>query len=219
MGVKHVIWGGILACGVIIGSVGVSVAQIAPDAASEYAPTVSERPIERPWVGPRVPKLRWDGRSGSQAWSMALMMEIQRHPRTFLAKTPRDINAFCPGFAEGSSSDRAAFWAAILSGIARHESGSNPRAAGAGGRYLGLMQISPATANHYGCDAEGSDLLNGGANMTCAVKIAARNVSRDGLVVGQSGAWRGVARDWMVLRDKSAREDIFGWIKKQPYCQ
>ena len=188
-----------------------------PDASS--AVLTSARPLARPWEGRRLPKLRWDARAGSQAWSLALLMEIERHPRTFLRKVPQDIKAFCPGFAEGSAVDRAAFWAALLSGIARHESRSNPRASGAGGRYLGLMQISPATARNYGCAASGEGLLDGGPNMVCSVKIVAHHVARDGQVVGQSGAWRGAARDWMVLRDPAAREDITGWIKKQEYCQ
>ena len=212
------IWAAALACGLAAGFAGGAFAQLS-QSASEFAPMISDRPLPRPWEGPRVPKLRWDDRAGSQGWSMALMMEIQRHPRTFLTATPRDIKAYCPGFVDGSKADRAAFWAALLSGIARHESRSNPNASGGGGRYLGLMQISPDTARHYGCVATDAELLQGSANMICSVKIVAHHVGRDGLVVGQSGAWRGAARDWMVLRDADAREDIVGWIREQPYCQ
>lgn len=218
MGAKRMVCGVVLALA-LAGGGGISTFAQELETASEAAPKVSGRPVARPWEGPRVPQLRWDGRPGSQGWSMALMMEIQRHPRTFLTKSPSDINAFCPGFTTASASDRAAFWAALLSGIARHESRSNPTASGAGGRYLGLMQISPGTADHYGCDARSQALLEGGANMVCAVKIAAHHVGRDGQVVGASGAWRGVARDWMVLRDPNAREDIVGWIRNQTYCQ
>lgn len=164
-----------------------------------------------------VPDMRWGNRSGSDEWTRAALAALEAEGVTLLSTVPSDVNAFCPGYADLGREQRKHFWVGLLSSVAKHESSYNPGAQGGGGRYLGLMQISPATARHYDCDG---GLLNGANNMACAVKIAARNVSRDGAIVsGQGKGWRGVARDWMPLRSSSKRADIAGWTKQQSFCE
>lgn len=163
-----------------------------------------------------APGMRWGNRSGSDEWTRAALAALESEGVTLLSTVPSDVNAFCPGYAQKSREERKHFWVGLLSSVAKHESSWNPGARGGGGRYLGLMQISPATAQHYDC---GGALLDGANNMACAVKIAARNVSRDGAIVsGQGKGWRGIARDWMPLRSSSKRADIAGWTSQQAFC-
>ncbi len=103
-----------------------------------------------------------------------------------------------------------------MSALAKHESTYNPRASGGGGRWLGLMQIAPATWRSYDCSGH---ITNGADNMSCAVKIMSRQVGRDNAVARDgSGGWRGVARDWAPMRSASKRADIAEWTSSQSYC-
>ena len=68
-----------------------------------------------------------------------------------MSRVPRDIDSFCPRYAELAPTGRKAFWAGLLSAVAKHESTYNPKASGGGGKWLGLMQIAPATWRSYGC--------------------------------------------------------------------
>ena len=159
--------------------------------------------------------MRWSGRAGSEEWTQATLNALDRHGVTILSRVPSDVTAYCPGYEGQGVEGRRAFWAGFMSALAKHESTYNPGAKGGGGKWLGLMQISPATWRHYGCEGQ---MLDGADNMACAVKIMSRQVGRDNAVVGGSGAWRGVARDWAPLRNSSKRADIAGWTRSQSYC-
>lgn len=156
--------------------------------------------------------MRWDHRREAQVWTLSTMQAVAA--TTLPRIVPKDIGQFCPGYVSGSTRERAAFWTGLLSAIAKHESTWNPRAAGGGGRYLGLMQISPATWGNYRCSG---NMRDGSDNLACAVRIMARQVARDG-VVGAGGRG-GVARDWGPMKKASKRADIAGWISRQSYCQ
>lgn len=163
-----------------------------------------------------MPEMRWGDRSGSTEWTRAALQALDHEGISLLSSVPSDVSTFCPGYPALDSEGRKHFWAGLLSALSKHESGFNPAAQGGGGRYLGLMQISPATAQHYGCDGK---MLDGSNNMACAVKIAARNVSRDNAIVSDQGnGWRGIARDWMPLRSSEKRADIAAWTRQQSYC-
>lgn len=159
--------------------------------------------------------MRWDSRSGSDAWTVATFTAIETHGDAMVAQVPRDVAEFCPGYAAQDEAGRSAFWAGLMSSLAKHESTWNPRASGGGGKWLGLMQISPATWRGYGCTGE---MFNGADNMACAIKIASRQVGRDNAVVGGKGNWRGIARDWAPMRSAAKRADIAAWTAAQPYC-
>lgn len=162
-----------------------------------------------------VPDMRWGERAGSGEWTKATLAALEAEGVTLLSTIPSDVANFCPGYETLDRESRKHFWAGLLSALAKHESSFNPGAKGGGGRYLGLLQISPRTAQSYNCNGT---MLNGSNNMACAVKIAARNVSRDNAIVGGSGGWRGIARDWMPLRSSSKRADIATWTRQQSYC-
>lgn len=150
-------------------------------------------------------------------WTKATLAAISTKGRSLADTNPSDIAQFCPAYPKASEEDRQAFWVGLFSALAKHESTWNPRAAGAGGRYRGLLQISPATARAYGCDE--TKLYDGAANLSCAVKIASRQVERHGVVVGSPGDWGGVAADWGPMRNAKKRADIAAWTRAQDYCK
>lgn len=162
------------------------------------------------------PPMRWEHRSGSDAWTKATLAALDREGVTILSKVPHDIDNYCPNYAELTSTGRKAFWAGLLSAVAKHESTYNPKASGGGGKWLGLMQIAPGTWRSYGCSGS---ITNGADNMACAVRIMSRQVERDNAVARDgSGGWRGVARDWAPMRSSKKRADIAAWTSSQSYC-
>lgn len=163
-----------------------------------------------------APPMRWGARQGSDAWTQATLAALDREGATIMSRVPGDVQTFCPEYAALDETGRRAFWAGLLSAVAKHESTYNPNAAGGGGRWLGLMQIAPATWRHYGCTG---NIRDGADNMACAVRIMSRQVGRDNAVAHDGSGWRGVARDWAPLRNSSKRADIAAWTSSQSYCR
>lgn len=161
------------------------------------------------------PTMRWGERSGAEAWTKATLNALDRHGDAMVANVPGDIATFCPGYATQDEAGRQAFWAGLMSALAKHESTWNPQAKGGGGKWLGLMQIAPATWRGYGCEG---NILNGADNMACAIKIASVQVGRDNAVASNGNGWRGVARDWAPMRSAAKRADIANWTARQSYC-
>lgn len=165
-----------------------------------------------------LPVMRWDHRPEAATWTMSSMNVIAANDAVLAARVPTDIEGWCPGYDSATLPERRAFWLGLLSATAKHESSWNPAASGGGGRYIGLMQISPQTARGHDCTAQSAAALkNGEANLACAIKIISRQVARDGVVAG--GGNRGVGRDWGPFRVASKRADISGWTKSQSYCE
>jgi len=163
-----------------------------------------------------TPAARWDHRPAGEEWTRTTLNAISTKGQGLTRTTPADIDTFCPAYRRASAEDRQAFWMGLFSAIAKHESTWNPAARGAGGRYRGMMQISPATARSYGCNP--AALYDATENLTCTVRIASRQVERTGVVVGGPGDWGGVAADWGPLRNAKKRADIASWTRKQDYC-
>ncbi|NJM82825.1 MAG: transglycosylase SLT domain-containing protein [Tabrizicola sp.] len=162
--------------------------------------------------------MRWDHRAEAPEWTRSTLLAISTKDAALANRVPADIEAWCPGYAEAGLPARRAFWAGLLSALAKHESGWNPAAAGGGGRWIGLMQISPRSAAGHGCTAQSAaSLKNGSANLTCAVEFVAATVGRDGVVAG--GGRQGVGRDWTPMRDGTKRAEMAAWTRAQPYCQ
>lgn len=113
-----------------------------------------------------------------------------------------------------------AFWAGLISGLAKHESTWREEAVGGGNQWFGLLQISPATARGYGCNAtSGKALLNGESNLSCGIRIMGVTVPRDNAIAVRDSRWRGIAADWAPFQSSSKRAEIAAWTKQQPYCQ
>ncbi len=170
-------------------------------------------------VSDEQPVMRWDFHPQAPQWTAATLNALEAHGAELATIVPEDIEVFCPGYAERGEADRRAFWAGLFSALAKHESTWNPQAAGGGGRWIGLLQISPSTARGYGCRAQSTAALKQGpANLSCAVRIAVVQVSRDNMVAGPRGA-RGVGRDWAPFRSASKRAEMAAWTRSQSYCQ
>ncbi|MFP7571351.1 transglycosylase SLT domain-containing protein [Marivita sp. S2033] len=176
--------------------------------------TASLRPVARN-VTP-LPEMRWSHKRESDRWSRASLSALRSHASALPRTVPRDIASWCPAYATNDTSGREAFWIGLLSALAKHESTFRANAVGGGGKWYGLMQILPATARGYRCQASSRDALkNGGANLQCALRIMAVTVPRDGVI---SSGMRGVAADWGPFHSRSKRADMKEWMRAQPYC-
>lgn len=165
-----------------------------------------------------LPAMRWDHRPEADVWTQRSLVAAAHLDEELAETVPADIETWCPGYEDASIEDRRAFWVGIFSALAKHESTWNPKASGGGGAWIGLTQISPATARQYGCEARTTaQLKDGAANLACALRIGAAQVDRDNLVVG-NGA-RGLGRDWAPFRSAAKRADIAAWTSSQEYCQ
>ena len=173
-------------------------------------------PVGLPSLSARPP-MRWDHRPEAAEWTAAALAAVTAEDAVLASQVPEDIETWCPGYADASMAERRAFWAGLLSALAKHESGWNPRAAGGGGRWIGLMQISPKSARGHGCSAQSAKALkDGAANLTCAVTMMAGDVARDRVVAGKGN--RGVGRQWMPFRKSGKRQEMAAWTSAQPYC-
>ncbi|MGR3493266.1 MAG: transglycosylase SLT domain-containing protein, partial [Shimia sp.] len=84
-----------------------------------------------------------------------------------------------------------------------------------------LLQIRPATASHFKCRVRsGSALKDPTDNLSCAIRIMAKTVTRDKVVSHKaSGRRGGPGRDWGPFAQPAKREDMRRWVRQQPYCQ
>lgn len=163
-----------------------------------------------------LPPVRWANREKAAIWTRSALAALRAHGAPLVSDVPRDMEAWCPGYAAANPKDRRAFWVGFLSALAKHESTYRAQAIGGGGRYFGLLQIAPSTARGFDCRAKsGEALRKGPANLSCAIRIMAHTVSRDGVV---SAGMRGVAADWGPLHSKSKRRDMQAWLRAQSYC-
>ncbi|MEO0380951.1 MAG: transglycosylase SLT domain-containing protein [Pseudomonadota bacterium] len=164
-----------------------------------------------------VSATRWTAQPGHMVWNRAALSALKTHAAALVEEVPSDIGSWCPLYPQATSAQRRAFWLGFMSTLAKYESTYNPRAVGGGGKWYGLLQILPATARGYGCNARsGTALKNGAANLSCAARIMAVTVPRDGVIYAPGG--RGVAADWGPMRSRAKRADMAGWLRRQSYC-
>lgn len=129
-----------------------------------------------------------------------------------MSTVPEDIDYYCPAYATAPTEDREAFWVGLFSALAFHESTWNPKAVGGGGLWYGLVQIDPRSADWFGCDAtSGNALKDGAANLSCGIRIAARQVPKRGTVS------RGM-RDWGPFHYSDKRAEMASFTREQSYC-
>lgn len=164
-----------------------------------------------------IPRTMWEHRAESALWTRSAIAALKTHGRALSELVPRDIADWCPGYSAAGPDRRRAFWVGFLSALAKYESTWRPDAVGGGGRWFGLLQILPATARGYGCHAKnGGALTDGSANLSCAIRIMARTVARDGVV---AHGRRGVAADWGPLLSHRKRAEMMAWTRTQKYCR
>lgn len=156
-------------------------------------------------------------RAESAEWTSSALAALDSHGTALVQTVPADIDTYCPAYRNSDEDGRKVFWVAFLSALAKHESTWRPDAAGGGGAWLGLLQISPRTAQGYGCNAKDATALKDGAkNLSCAIRIMSVTVPRDGVI---SAGMNGVAADWGPFHQASKRADIQFTTRSMPECR
>ncbi len=179
--------------------------------------TRADRPAPRDNA---VPRARWEQRQDGDLWTRVVISAVETHGAALLQTVPRDIDDWCPAYRTNAREDRAAFWAGFISTLARYESTWNPRAVGGNGRWFGLMQIYPPTAEFRDCRVQtGEGLKRGSDNLNCAIRIMNITVPRDDAISVKDSRWRGVAADWGPIRNDWMRRDMQRYTKRQVYCR
>ena len=175
--------------------------------------------VRPPLVRPDpMPETRWAHKADHALWNRAALSALKGHGASLVDLVPQDAATWCPAYIHADDVQRRAFWVGFLSALAKHESTYRQTAVGGGGKWYGLLQILPATARGYGCSARsGSALKNGSANLSCAIRIMAVTVPRDGVIYAPGG--RGVAADWGPLRSRNKRADMVSYTRNLPACQ
>jgi hypothetical protein len=169
-------------------------------------------------AGIDLPAMRWDARPEADEWTRAALVAVAAHDDVLASRVPADIATWCPNYKKATMMQRRSFWAGVLSAVTKYESSFNPAASGGGGRYIGLLQISPKSAAQHDCTARSAKALkDGAANLQCGVEIMADAVGRDGVVAGKGG--QGVGRDWGPFSKAKYRNEMAAWTSKQSYCQ
>ncbi|WP_322865424.1 transglycosylase SLT domain-containing protein [Aquicoccus sp. G2-2] len=171
-----------------------------------------------------LPHARWSSRPEARLWTRAALSAMKGPGRPLVRMVPGDIQSWCPAYPMAGPDQRAAFWVGFMSALSKHESTYRPDAVGGGGLWYGLLQILPSTARLYKCRARsGAALKDGPANLSCAIRIMARTVPRDGVINahlrGKKRSWRGVSADWGPMRSAAKRRDMERWLKQQSYCK
>lgn len=167
----------------------------------------------------RLPRARWEHRRGGDLWTRVALASAKANG--LVDVVPEDIADWCPAYPDQTAENRAAFWAALISSLARYESTWNERAVGGGGLWHGLTQILPSTAELRGCDAQSGPALRvGSANISCAARIMSITVPRDNAIsVRGERRWQGVAADWGPIRTTWMRRDMQQYTQRQTYCR
>ena len=167
-----------------------------------------------------LPRARWEHRTDGALWTRVVLAAVETHGAALLTEIPKDIADWCPAYAENGPEDRAAFWAGFISTLARYESTWNPSAVGGNGRWFGLMQIYPPTAEFRKCRVQsGTALKRGSDNLNCAIRIMTITVPRDNAISTKDTRWRGVAADWGPIRNDWMRRDMQRYTQRQTYCR
>lgn len=179
-----------------------------------------ETDLRPPMRKGQIPRTRWQHKTGHAVWTRSALSALKGHGKPLVDTVPRDIANWCPAYPQADDAQRRAFWVGFLSALAKHESTYKARAVGGGGLWYGLLQILPATARWRNCSVgTGEALKNGSANLSCAIRIMAITVPRDGVIHGYSGKrGQGVTADWGPMHSAKKRRDMAGWLKRQTYC-
>jgi hypothetical protein len=202
--------------------------EVAPAIAGEQTNPVltTSAPLFAPGFRPpvragHIPRTRWQHMRGHQLWTRAAVSALKTHGKPLVNLVPGDIETWCPAYPDNGADKRRAFWVGFMSALAKHESTYRPWAVGGGGKWYGLLQILPATARGYRCNVgTGIALTNGATNLSCAVRIMATTVPRDGVIHGYLGSrGRGVTADWGPMHSSAKRSDMARWLRRQSYCQ
>lgn len=160
-------------------------------------------------------KAELGGKSWNPDWDQ--IIEKALPPEMLSSQVPRDVRRFCPRFYDMAEADKRAFWAYFFQALAGAEAGLDPKTrahhtqpevstrdkvSGMSGRTEGLLQLTYADEERYGCDfnwkvdrtLKPSDpnrtILQPKNNLECGVKILANQIIvKHKPLLSQSGYW------------------------------
>lgn len=159
---------------------------------------------------------QWDHLEEGGAWTEASLSALSGHAALLPEYVPEDAASWCPAYETQGPSERRAFWVGFVSALAKYESTWRADVSGGDNQWHGLLQISPATAKAYGCDAtSAATLKTAPANLACGLRILATTIPRDGVISRDGG---GAAADWAPFSDDEKRSAMMAWTRTQPYC-
>ncbi|WP_254054594.1 transglycosylase SLT domain-containing protein [Roseovarius sp. EL26] len=177
----------------------------------------SSKTLKPPAREGNIPRTRWEGQKSGALWTRASLAALKTHGAALANMVPADVTDWCPAYPEADLEARQAFWVGLISSLVKHESTFRQTAVGGGGRWYGLLQITPSTAQLYKCNARsGAALKDGVANLNCGIRIMAKTVPRDGVV---SRGMKGVAADWGPFYSSRKRNDMMAYTRAQTYCK
>lgn len=139
----------------------------------------------------------WDHLPEGDSWNRSVLGRVHAKQKTF--ELARDLDDFCPGYANANSAQKDTCWLRIVSAIARYESNFNPRATyleHTGRTSVGLLMMNP---DHCPGAHTVEALKDATLNINCAMDRMRLLISRDHSLSGAAPK-RGAAAYWSVLR-------------------
>lgn len=198
----------------------------------------------KPTPSETVHPLLWEAaRSDGKAWTTHTMNVVKNEVASSLMGGTSDIATFCPRYHTLTNHERANFWGMLVSAMVKYESSFKPtlryKESTMGtdpvtGQHVyseGLLQLSYQDTQwasycefdwskdkHLAADDPKKTIFDPYKNLSCGIKILARQVTRRGkiAVTGSEGAY------WAVLIPNGKYTkvpEIAALTKKMPGCQ
>lgn len=197
--------------GTVLGNASSSISN--PVAIPVPAPTPEAVPVAKDYP------LLWEAaRTDAKPWTTWAYHVIETEVAADLLPGTDDIEDFCPKYASLTNHQRANFWGLLVSAMTKYESGYDPLSrmaepslgkdsvTGLTIESEGLLQVSYQDSRIYSfCDFDWSadknlgvkdpakTILNPQKNLSCGIKILARQIHNKGTIAVTSGAY------WSVL--------------------
>lgn len=175
--------------------------------------------------------LLWEGQNpDSVLWSAILYRALGVNDQSALLTGSDDILDFCPKFDSLTDMQKINFWAFLLSGISKFESGFNPihrRAERAGVFKEGLLQLSYELNGQFrrcmfdevrdgqmsSADPRRS-ILNPVTQMACAVDVLTNQIETQKRIAHNGSYWRALRLNTPF----SAVNEIKAFSQQLPFC-
>ena len=176
----------------------------------EISQSMEEVEQEPPIQETDTSAVSWGGRRKTRMWNEITSRAIDELGQGLVSSRPRDVRSFCPGYESLGAGDRKLFWMQLLSAMVKEESNYRSQESytedfrdSTGERVVsrGLLQISRESSRGYRCPViRATDLHDDAVNLSCGVRILAKQVGKSGVISAKDSRWRGGAAYWSVLR-------------------
>lgn len=172
-----------------------------------------------------VAPLKWEENHKERApWSLQVMKQFKENLSSF--EKASDVKTFCPKFSSLDESKKVHALSTMAVAIALYESSYNPNSIyheppPLGIDSVGLYQLSYEDKFSWcNLDRKSKTLQNPMINIDCAIPKMAKLAAQDGIISGGStGAWRGLARYWSVMRPSGKKGKIQEAVLGLSFCK